>query len=76
MNELLLLTILIGIVLIAGVSARVRGTIVTLPMLYTLFGFVVALLPSDRISLTYDNFLVEGIGTLTLVLVLASDSSR
>lgn len=34
MDELLLLTMLLGIVLIAGVSARIRNTILTLPMLY------------------------------------------
>ena len=67
---------LFGIVLIAGVSERVRNTVVTLPMLYTLFGLTVALLLSDRISLSYDDPLVEIVGTLTLMLLLASDSSR
>ena len=76
MNELLLAVLLFGIILIAGVSERVRNTIVTLPMLYTLFGLAVSLLLSDRISVSYDNPLVEIIGTLTLVLLLASDSSR
>jgi NhaP-type Na+/H+ or K+/H+ antiporter len=75
-NELLLAVMLFGIVVIAGVSERVRNTIITLPMLYTLFGLGVALLLSDHISLTYENPVVEIVGKLTLLLLLASDSSR
>lgn len=76
MESITLLALLIGTVLIAGISKRVRGTMVTLPMLYTLFGLLVALLFSDRIDITYDNPGVELIATLTLVLVLATDASR
>lgn len=75
MDDLVLLTILLGVLLIAGVSARVRNTIITLPMLYTLFGLGVSFLLADR-SLSVDAQVVNVIGTLTLVLLLASDASR
>ena len=63
------LAILIGILLIAGVSKRLQGTIITLPMLYTLFGLVVGLGFTDRVNLSPDSPVVETIGTLTLVFV-------
>lgn len=76
MESTALLAILIGIVLIAGVSKRTKDTIVTLPMLYTLFGLLVGLLFTDWLSLTYEDSLVHIIAELTLVMVLATDASR
>ncbi len=76
MESFTLPAILIGIILIAGVSKHVRGTMITLPMLYTLFGLLVALLFSDCIDISYDNPLVEAIATVTLILVLSTDASR
>jgi NhaP-type Na+/H+ or K+/H+ antiporter len=76
MESLELLSILIGILLIAGISKRIRGTLITLPMLYTSFGLLIGLSFTDRIRLTYEDPLVETIVTLTLVLLLASDASR
>ena len=35
-----LLIVLVGILLVAGVSKRIRHTIITLPMLYVLFGLL------------------------------------
>lgn len=71
-----LFILLIGTLLIAAVSKRIRGTMITLPMLYTLFGLSIAVLFSDAINLNYDNPVVEIIAELTLVMVLAADSSR
>ena len=68
--------VLIGLVLIAGVSNRLRNTIVTLPMLYTLFGLGVGLLFRDYLTLSFGDPIVEVIATLTLVLVLGTDASR
>lgn len=76
MESIELLTIVIGILLIAGISKRIRGTYITLPMLYTLFGLFIGLLFTDRVHLTYESPLVELITSLTLVLLLASDASR
>lgn len=71
-----LVIILVGIVLIASVSKRIENTIITLPMLYTLFGLFVALLYFDVVESTLTNAVVEIIATLALVIVLGSDSSR
>lgn len=76
MESIELLAILIGILLIAGVSKRLRGTIITLPMLYTLFGLFVGLLFAGLVTLSVDDPLVHLIAELTLVLVLATDASR
>jgi NhaP-type Na+/H+ or K+/H+ antiporter len=76
MEAIGLLVVLVGILLIAGVSRRIRDTIITLPMLYVLFGLFVGLVIRDLIGLSLDDPLVEIIAQLTLVLVLATDASR
>ena len=76
MEAIGLLVVLLGILLIAGVSGRIRNTIITLPMLYVLFGLLVGLVIRDLIGLSFDDPLVEIIAQLTLVLVLATDASR
>ena len=76
MESTALWALIIGIVLIAGVSKRIRNTALTLPMLYTLFGLSAGLLFRDHIQLSVDSPIVEAIATLTLVLVLATDASR
>lgn len=76
MGSNLLLVILIGILVAATVSKRIRETIISLPMIYTLFGLLVAVLFPNLSSLSYDSPVVEAIAKLTLILVLASNSSR
>jgi len=76
MTSYTILVLLIGVLIIAAVSKRVRGTIITLPMLYTLFGLSMAVLFSDIVKLSYDHPAIEIIAELTLVLVLATDASR
>ncbi|MBE2223449.1 MAG: cation:proton antiporter [Anaerolineae bacterium] len=76
MASIELLAILIGILLIAGVSKRLHDTIITLPMLYTLFGLLVGYLFTDRLSLSVEDPVVHIIAELTLVFVLATDASR
>jgi len=71
-----LLIILIGIILVAGVSRRIQGTIISLPMLYTLFGLLAGLLFKEQITITYESPIVETIATITLLFILASDASR
>lgn len=68
--------VLVGLVLIAGVSKRIRNTVLTLPMLYALFGLGVGLLFRDYLTLSFGDPIVEAIATLTLVLVLGTDASR
>ena len=76
MEAIGLLVVLAGILLISGVSQRIRDTVITLPMLYVLFGLGAGLLFKDLLSLSIDNSLVEIIAELTLMLVLATDASR
>ena len=65
------MAILVGIVMIAGVSKRIRDTIITLPMLDVLFGLAAAFLLSDSIGLTFYDPLIELVAELTLLMVLA-----
>lgn len=76
MESIEIITILVGILLFASVSHRVRQTFITLPMLYTLFGVLVAIIFKDWLDLSYENPLVETITNLTFVMVLATDASR
>ena len=76
MESYAFLVIVIGVLLIAAVSKRIEGTMISLPMLYTLFGLAIAVIFSDRIQLNHESPVVEFIAELTLVLVLAADSSR
>ena len=56
--------VLIGLVLIAGISNRIRNTVVTLPMLYTLFGLSVGLLFRDYLTISFGDPIVQAIATL------------
>ena len=74
--ESFLLSILIGILLIAAVSKRIRDTVITLPMLYVLFGLFVGLVFTEHIELSFEDPVVHTISKLALMLVLAIDGSR
>jgi NhaP-type Na+/H+ or K+/H+ antiporter len=76
MDIIVVWALLVGLVLVAGVSKRIRNTAVTLPMLYVLFGLAAGVLFSDYIELTFNDPIVEVVATLTLALVLATDASR
>ncbi len=76
MEAVELIIVVVGILLISGVSKRIRDTVVTLPMLYVLFGLGAALLFRDSFRLSYDSPVVEIIAQITLMLVLATDASR
>jgi NhaP-type Na+/H+ or K+/H+ antiporter len=76
MEIIVVWALLIGLLLIAGVSKRIRNTAITLPMLYVLFGLAVGVLFSEHIELTFIDPIVEIIAALTLALILATDGSR
>ena len=76
MEAIGLLVVLAGILLISGVSQRIRDTVITLPMLYVLFGLGAGLVFKDLLRISFDESLVEIIAQLTLMLVLATDASR
>ncbi|KPK08971.1 MAG: hypothetical protein AMJ56_11165 [Anaerolineae bacterium SG8_19] len=66
MDLIVVWALLVGLVLVAGVSKRIRNTAVTLPMLYVLFGLAAGVIFSDTIKLTFDDPIVEAIATLAL----------
>ena len=76
MEEIGLIAILLCILVAAAISRRIQGTMLTLPMVYTLLGLLLGYRALDIIQLTPDNEIVQIIAELTLVLVLASDASR
>jgi NhaP-type Na+/H+ or K+/H+ antiporter len=76
MESLGLVTVVICILLAAAISRRIQGSIITLPMVYTLFGILLGGLVLNVIPLTPENEIVELIAGLTLVIVLATDASR
>jgi NhaP-type Na+/H+ or K+/H+ antiporter len=76
MDSIGLLAIVICILLASSISRRIKHTIITLPMIYTLFGILLGGLVLDMIPLTVENVIVEVIAELTLVIVLATDASR
>jgi len=74
--EPFILSILIGVLLIGAVSKRIRDTVITLPMLYVLFGLLGGLVFTDHIELSFEDPVVHTISSLALMLVLAIDGSR
>jgi NhaP-type Na+/H+ or K+/H+ antiporter len=76
MASIELLAVILAIIVIAGVSRRIRNTIFTLPMLCVLFGLLVGWLLQDRVALSPGDPLVEIVANLTLLYLLATDASR
>jgi NhaP-type Na+/H+ or K+/H+ antiporter len=70
------LAILICFLLAGAISRRIRGTIITLPMVYTFFGIILGGLVLDIIPLTLEDGVIELIAEITLVIILATDASR
>jgi NhaP-type Na+/H+ or K+/H+ antiporter len=71
-----IVAILIFVLLAAAISRRIQGTIITLPMVYTVLGLILSGLVLDLANFDLENELVRFIAELTLVLVLATDASR
>jgi NhaP-type Na+/H+ or K+/H+ antiporter len=68
--------ILIFVLIAAAVSRRIQGTIITLPMVYTIMGLILSGQVLGVIRLDLDDEIIQIIAELTLVLVLFSDASR
>ena len=60
----------------ALVSKRIQGTILTPPILFTLGGLLLSRLLAERAGLTYNEGGLHTLAELTLILVLAADSSQ
>ena len=60
----------------ALVSKRIQGTILTPPILFTLGGLFLSRILAERAGLTYNEGGLHVLAELTLILVLAADSSQ
>ena len=58
------------------VSKRIQGTILTPPILFTLGGLLLSRVLSESAGLTYNEGSLHTLAELTLILVLAADSSQ
>jgi NhaP-type Na+/H+ or K+/H+ antiporter len=76
MDSLGLLVLLVCILLAGSISRRIKGTIITLPMVYAFLGIIIGGLGFNIVKLEVENSLVELIAELTLLVVLATDASR
>jgi NhaP-type Na+/H+ or K+/H+ antiporter len=65
-----------GIFLYALVSRRLENTVITPPMVFTVFGLIVGEAVLGLAHLNFDNHFVHGLAELTLILVLFSDAAR
>ncbi|MFC2054988.1 cation:proton antiporter [Chloroflexota bacterium] len=76
MEAIGLVAVLICVLLAAAVSKRVQNTIITLPMIYTLFGLAFGLRFLGLVNITIESQIIHIIAELTLILVLSTDASR
>ncbi|KPK07714.1 MAG: hypothetical protein AMJ56_12940 [Anaerolineae bacterium SG8_19] len=71
-----LVAVLVCVLVAAAISRRIQGTIITLPMVYTVLGLILSGRVLGIIELDLENELIQIIAELTLILVLATDASR
>ena len=71
-----LILILLCILAVAAISRRIQGTIITLPIVYVLFGLLLSKMDLGVIRISNGSELIQIIAELALVLVLATDASR
>jgi NhaP-type Na+/H+ or K+/H+ antiporter len=75
-EEIGLVAVLLCVLIAAAISRRIQGTIITLPMVYTILGLILSGRVLGVISLDLDNEFIQIIAEVTLVLVLFTDASR
>jgi NhaP-type Na+/H+ or K+/H+ antiporter len=71
-----LVAVLFCVLIAAAISRRIQGTIITLPMVYTILGLILSGRVLGIIELGLENEFIQIIAELTLILVLATDASR
>jgi NhaP-type Na+/H+ or K+/H+ antiporter len=71
-----IVAILICVLFAAAISRRIQGTIITLPMVYTVLGLILSSRVLNIVNFDLENELIRFIAELTLILVLATDASR
>ena len=68
--------VLLCVLAAASISRRIKNTMLTLPMIYTVLGLLIGNRFLGLIELGLDDELIRVVAELTLVLVLATDASR
>lgn len=68
--------IAVGVILFALVSRRLERTVVTPPMVFTLFGLVIGNAALGLVDLDFGQSFIHGMAEVTLILVLFSDAAR
>ena len=71
-----LVAVLVCILVAAAISRRIQGTIITLPMVYTVLGLILSGRVLGIIELDLESELIRIIAEVTLIIVLATDASR
>ncbi|MDX2410969.1 MAG: hypothetical protein QNK16_02765, partial [Woeseiaceae bacterium] len=65
-----------ALLLYALVSGRLRGTIITAPLVFIVFGFVTGSGGLDIVSMDVGHSAIHFVAEFTLILVLFTDASR
>lgn len=76
MNAETLSIVAIGMIAFALVSGRLRGTILTPPLLFVVFGLLISRDGLGVAEVSIDHGVIHAVAELTLILVLFSDASR
>jgi len=75
-ESLSLVAIVLCVLIAAAISRRIQGTIITLPMVYTVMGLILSGRVLGVIRLDLDNEFIQIIAEVTLILVLFTDASH
>ena len=68
--------ILLGVITFAALSRRIETSIITLPMVFTAFGWLIGQGGAQLVPLHAEHEFIHSIAEITLILVLFSDASR
>ncbi len=68
--------ILVGVIVYAVLSRRLEASVFTLPMVFTLFGWLIGQGGIELVPMGAEHEVVQLVAEITLVLVLFSDASR
>ena len=76
MESVAFTVVALGVLGFGLVSSRVERSVITLPMVFVLFGYAVSHQGLDLVELDLSSHLIHTLAELTLVLVLFADASR
>ena len=76
MNTLGFACIAVGVIVFALVSKRLESTVITPPMIFTVFGLVIGETVFGVAKLDFGHGFIHGLAEITLILVLFSDAAR